>query len=692
VLVEHPQLRLLIYPVNGPKVWPFFAPSHYMTAKYAGHRAWIVVTPEGDPVAFTSIIRFPHGNITFGWRGHRTVVLPDFQGLGIGGRLSDWTGEHVTRHMFDDDGNPGRYYSRTVHPRFGAYRNASDKWRATTSSEKVGSKPNAGISATALMRWSFSHEYVGSGGNASSRKGASRKPGGRKAPGGGGRGVAVPAAMPESSGNRVEVPELFHLQAKGVRFLELAGSALLADEMGGGKTAQAAMATHALPALILCPASVMDGWRKELARFRPDLRVQVAPSGTAKVVTALDAIRADAADVFILNYEAMPNVSRLAKYGSIALLGCEECDEFSDRPRAKCERQDGPINTLPWRTVIADEAHRLKDGGTKWTRATWATADKADNRYALTGTPIAENPDDLFVVMRFVAPEEYGSKGKLRDRYALTEANVWSGFDVSVGFDPRMRDEFDAFFLPRFLRRTKKQMVPGLKDKVFVERESPMSPKQRKAYTDMAKDMLAQLDSGILMAGDPLSKMTRLKQFAAAYAVMVGDKPQMTEPSGKADTLIEVLEEAGDLQLVVFAESTQLLDILSARMDKHGFLHTRIDGGVPKEQRPAKKELFLNGHAQHILISLGAGAEGLDELQYVSDTAVFAQRSFNEVLNVQAEDRLHRRGQEGTVTILDLITRGTVEERVHEVRYIKQEMLQDLVRDEETMRRWLGKS
>lgn len=164
-LLAPPDLSLNIFAVDGHGVWPRFGEHHYMSHRYAGHRAWLVAMPDGEEVAFLSVIRFPHGNITNGWRGHRTIVLPDFQGLGIGARLTDWLGEHVTHDMKDRDGNPGRLYTRTVHPRLGVYRNNSDKWLATTSNEKVGSKPSkSGISATALMRTSFSHLYVGEGG------------------------------------------------------------------------------------------------------------------------------------------------------------------------------------------------------------------------------------------------------------------------------------------------------------------------------------------------------------------------------------------------------------------------------------------------------------------------------------------------------------------------------------------------
>ena len=154
-------IRFDIVKVNGNRVWPYFAPHHYLTGSFAGHHAFLAVLPDGEPVAFTSIVSFPHGRIKHGWRGHRTVVLPDFQGLGIGPRLSDWLGEYVLSIK------GGRFFSKTSHPRLGAYREASPYWRATSSNRKVPTVK--GVQAQAnnfgwvadTTRLTFSHEYIG---------------------------------------------------------------------------------------------------------------------------------------------------------------------------------------------------------------------------------------------------------------------------------------------------------------------------------------------------------------------------------------------------------------------------------------------------------------------------------------------------------------------------------------------------
>lgn len=151
-------LQFDIYPVNGYKVWPYFSGYHYMSEKYYGHHAWIAVV-NGDPVGFTSIMAQPNGNFKNGWRGHRTVVAPQFQGLGLGARMSDWTAHYVVTTLTDGQ---GKFFAKTVHPRLGEYRENSDKWKGTSKNrQKREASVNDNRGQSRLLRVSYSHEYIG---------------------------------------------------------------------------------------------------------------------------------------------------------------------------------------------------------------------------------------------------------------------------------------------------------------------------------------------------------------------------------------------------------------------------------------------------------------------------------------------------------------------------------------------------
>ena len=159
-LVRRPSIYIELLPCKVA-AWQTFSQHHYLDSNInQSSRCWLA-TWEGVVVGFASCIAFPSGNWSNGWRGHRTVVLPDFQGLGIGTRISDAIGEIVL-----NDG--GRYFSKTSNHRMGAYRNHSPKWRATSKNGKsradyASNRKNkeSGHKHKHMSRVCFSHEYIG---------------------------------------------------------------------------------------------------------------------------------------------------------------------------------------------------------------------------------------------------------------------------------------------------------------------------------------------------------------------------------------------------------------------------------------------------------------------------------------------------------------------------------------------------
>lgn len=158
-LHPRPPIRLDLYETDHD-AWPLFAVHHYLTADIQKASRCYLAVWDDKPVAFTSVMPLPHGMIQDAWRGHRTVVLPQYQGLGIGPRLSDAIGT-----LYRQQGC--RYFSRTAHPRLGAYRDNNPDWRPTAMNHKVMDEP--GLKSKVHRRvWKidkericFSHEYIG---------------------------------------------------------------------------------------------------------------------------------------------------------------------------------------------------------------------------------------------------------------------------------------------------------------------------------------------------------------------------------------------------------------------------------------------------------------------------------------------------------------------------------------------------
>lgn len=511
---------------------------------------------------------------------------------------------------------------------------------------------------------------------------------------------------------------LHPFQRAGVRFLATAKHALLADEMGLGKTVQAIAAMEVLgddayPALVVCPNSMKISWAAEINRWAPGRTPVVIAGSAAARKKAIAQLVTGEADIGIINYEALRSHTRLEGYGGVKLT-----DE---------EKKPKELNEISFRTVVADEAHRAKDPRAKQTRALWWVSRTASYRFALTGTPVANSPEDVWTLMRFVSPAEFPAKTKFIERYAQQDWSVY-GFMQVTGVKGETREELFRILDPRFIRRTKAVVLPQLPAKTYSTRFCEMVPKQKKAYEEMRKEQYAELDSGVLLATNPLVKLTRLLQFASAMGehgdpafdvraagqVLAGPFATreeaeairqatgnteayvhdatpllLKEPSCKVDALEEIVAELGDQQAVVFAESKQLIELAAARLIKGGVRVVQVTGSVPAHERAANVQAFQEGKAKVILLTLGAGGEGLTLT--AASTAIFLQRSFNYVRNLQAEDRVHRIGQEDSVTIIDIVTVDTAEERVHTSGVYKAEMADQITRDQETLKAWLKK-
>lgn len=461
-------------------------------------------------------------------------------------------------------------------------------------------------------------------------------------------------------------PRAYSYQRTAVEFLTFAGSACIGDEMGCGKTVEmllALEAQEAYPALIIAPNAVMPVWADHFRRWLPDRKVSMVAGGAVGRRKALEA----EADVYIISWGSLRLNSRLAPYGNIRL--------------ADKEKEPKELNR-PWAAVVADEAHRCKDPKSKSTRALWAIGASAEHRYALTGTPVAQDPGDFWSIMHFVSPLEWPSRSKYVERYCLTAWNGFGGLDI-VGVHPHVRDEFFAVVDSRFLRRTKDQVLPHLPPKVYERRLVTMGKKQADAYKALADDMVVELDSGTLMTFSPLTQWGRLSQAASAYLELdeAGDVT-LTDPSCKIDALEELLKtELRGQPIVVFAASRKLIELAARRLAKMHVTYGLVTGGQNGGERAATVEKFQRGELGAILLTMGAGAEGLTLTR--ARTLVFLQRSYSLVENKQAEDRIHRPGaeQHDSLLIIDLVTEGTVEERVVDVLSEKAGMADEITRD-----------
>ena len=155
--LQRPSIEVQIQRVHH-SIWGIFKGHHYLSADLNKASKIYLATIEGEPAAMTAILPFPHPRLKNVWKEHRTVVLPDYQGFGLGNRLSEHVGDLLLR-----EGK--RYTSVTSHPAMIHYRAKSKKWimkRGPSRLAAPGAKAKTQNSKnTSIMRLTASFEYIG---------------------------------------------------------------------------------------------------------------------------------------------------------------------------------------------------------------------------------------------------------------------------------------------------------------------------------------------------------------------------------------------------------------------------------------------------------------------------------------------------------------------------------------------------
>lgn len=492
--------------------------------------------------------------------------------------------------------------------------------------------------------------------------------------------------------------DLYPFQFVGKGWMLIAGTGLLGDEMGCGKTQQALTwleDKQLFPALIICPNSVKWHWEARVPGWCQSGTVYLVDGGTAKGRKILAQAKEDPSAIVIINYEAVRSFSRLAPYGSIRLKHCRECDpEFGDNIRpAQCHVHPKELNGFGFRSVILDEVHKCGDPKSQQTRAVWATAHdrSVEERWGLTGTP--DNVSRLWSIMHTIAPLEYPTREKWMDRYALMSYNAFGGTDV-VGLRPDTREELYRYLDPRFRRMTKAVVLPQLPPIVREVRYATLPPSQQKSYDVLKEKLRTVLPNGqTYIAHNQLVARTRLMQFAAGNVTV--EKPDEDDvstwivhiglPSPKLDVLDEVLDELGDRPFAVACEHVEVASMAAERIGERGIRHQLVAGSVHPSTATQACDDLRAGQIQALVFTHKKGGVGLD--MSGAGTLIMLQRTWSLIDEIQTENRAHRIGSErhDVVRIIDIVTRGTVEVKQVERLLEKLDQMEQITRDKQRL-------
>ncbi len=398
--------------------------------------------------------------------------------------------------------------------------------------------------------------------------------------------------------------------------------AVLADDMGLGKTVQAlALLLHRSkdgPALVVTPTSVSDNWVKEAARFAPSLRVRLHRGPRRHEALVEEPPRAG--DVLVASYDVVAlDVEKLA--------------------------------TFELATMVLDEAQWVKNPDAQRTRAVRAIP--ATVRLALTGTPLENRLSELWSIVSIVHPGLLGPWEHFRQRFAVP---------IERDGDPVRLAALSRVVRPYLLRRTKEVVAPELPPRIEVLREIEISDPERKLYDAERAAAIASLgDADESQRFRVLASITRLRQLACDPELVVPGSGLVSSKLAALMEIVDELESAGR-KVLVFSQFVRLLERAALLLDARKTSYLQLDGSTPAEERNRRVERFMNGEATVFLLSLKAGGTGLNLT--AADTVIHLDPWWNPATEDQASDRAHRIGQDKTVTIIRLVSKGTIEEQV----------------------------
>lgn len=426
------------------------------------------------------------------------------------------------------------------------------------------------------------------------------------------------------------VAELRPYQIEGFRWLariaEWGVGGVLADDMGLGKTLQAiallARRASAGPALVIAPTSVCSNWVSEAAKFAPSLRFRLYREESSIESRAALLESLGPGDVLVVSYG----------------LVTRDAERFAARTFA---------------TLVLDEAQALKNAATQRARAVRDLS--AGFRVALSGTPMENHLGELWSVFRCVFPSLLGSHDRFRERFALP---------IERDRNPARREALARLVRPFLLRRTKAEVAPELPARTEIRVDVDLSPDERRLYDAERLSSLEKMDgpeSGA-SAIDVLAAITRLRQLACHPRLHDSESPV---PSSKLDRFLELIDElrAEGHRALVFSQFTKHLALVRNVLEERGIRYEYLDGATPPDGRDAAVRAFqADGGADLFLISLKAGGTGLNLT--AADYVIHLDPWWNPAAEDQATDRAHRIGQTRPVTVLRLVSRDTIEEKI----------------------------
>ncbi|MEV6759198.1 DEAD/DEAH box helicase [Streptomyces sp. NPDC051105] len=425
-------------------------------------------------------------------------------------------------------------------------------------------------------------------------------------------------------------------QLRGLAWLDLMTSlglgGCLADDMGLGKTITV-IALHLKrartePTLVVCPASLLGNWQREIARFAPGVPVR----------------RFHGPD---RSLDGLGGGFVLTTYGTMRATAARLADQ-------------------PWGMVVADEAQHVKNPYSATAKALRTIPTPA--RVALTGTPVENNLSELWALLDWTTPGLLGPLKSFRARHARAVEN--GGAEENGEAVARLAGLVRPFLLRR--KKSDPGIVPELPPKTETDHPVPLTREQAALYEAVVRESMLAIETaeGVARRGLVLKLLGALKQICDHPALYLKEETRadgLAARSGKLTLLDELLDTvlAEDGSMLVFTQYVGMARMITAHLQARAVPVDLLHGGTPVPERERMVDRFQSGATPVLVLSLKAAGTGLNLTR--AGHVVHFDRWWNPAVEEQATDRAYRIGQTQPVQVHRLVTEGTVEDRIAEM-------------------------
>lgn len=428
------------------------------------------------------------------------------------------------------------------------------------------------------------------------------------------------------------------------RMYKMGIGGLLADDMGLGKTHQGLALLQGVMAenrtavqLVVCPASVLLNWREKVARFFPDIPCR-------------------------LYYGAKRCLADLVGYGLVLTT-------------YGVIRQDiDELMSHSFDIIMLDEIQHLKNNTTAVHQAVACLLAKV--KIGLTGTPVENSLNDLHSLFDICLPGLLGNRRQFENRYL---------YPITDHKNSKVKEQLGRLVHPFILRRTRGQVLQELPDVIEDDQLCELSQDQLMLYEEVVSGDFMQDSAG--EEGRParsyvhiLAMITKLKQICCHPCLAYGCTDPNLYQSGKWDLFVELASELldGGMKFVVFSQYIGMLDLFGKHFQENGVNYCTLKGQMSVDKRQKMIDEFNNNPDCRVFCaSLLAGGLGIDLT--AANGVIHYDRWWNPAREEQATARVHRMGQKNVVQVFRLITKGTLEEKIHSLIQEKKELADSLI-------------